>query len=132
MPLDFELLQAAFEDRDGDGAWFLDRATGEVIRLTDDDIELPEEIESSDRYIAIPYQGSEPGYRDMVDFIMSVEDHRLRALLDVAINGQHAFRRFKDVLRDHARERDRWFAFAKERAEHRIRRWLASEGIEVR
>lgn len=57
-------------------------------------------------------------------------DNRLRALLDVAINGKGAFRRFKDVLQDHPDERERWFAFQKQREDHRILSWLDSEGIE--
>jgi hypothetical protein len=32
-------------------------------------------------------------------------------LLDVAIQGKGAFRRFEDVLADHRDERERWFAF---------------------
>ena len=70
VPLDVELLQAALEDRDGDGQWFLDGETGEVLRLgeDDDDDDLAARIdEGGERYVAIPYQGSEAGYRDMVE-----------------------------------------------------------------
>jgi hypothetical protein len=132
VTIDFEWMQMAFEDRDGDGAWFLDLESGEVIRLTDDDDELHERIEgSADRYIGIPYQGSEAGYRDMVEFIGSVDDNRVRALLDTAIQGSGAFGRFKDVLLAHPQERKRWFAFQQACVQHRIRRWLESEEIEA-
>jgi hypothetical protein len=133
LAIDLELIQIAFEDRDGDGQWFLDRETGDVVRLNEfDDDELREQIEEDgERYTVIPYQGSESGYRDMAEFIDSVNDNRLRALLDVATKGKGAFRRFKDVLQEHPEERERWFAFQKERANRRIRRWLESEGIEV-
>ena len=133
LPIDLELVQVAFEDRDGDGQWFLDCETGEVLRLREsDDDDLANQIdEGGERYIVIPYQGSNVGYRDMAEFIDSVDDHRMRALLDVAINGSGAFRRFTDVLRDHPQERERWFAFQNERAHHRIVSWLQSEGIEA-
>lgn len=133
LAVDLEVLQLAFDDRDGDGQWFLDRETGEVVRLNEfDDDELREQIDAGgERYTVIPYQGSESGYRDMAEFIDSVDDNRLRALLDVATRGKGAFRRFKDVLQEHPEERERWFAFQKERANRRIRRWLESEGIEV-
>jgi hypothetical protein len=126
-------MQMAFEDRDGDGKWFLDRESGEVIRLNDfDDDGVGEQIEAGgDRYVGIPYQGSQAGYRDMAEFVESVKDNRLRALLDVALQGKGAFRRFKDVLLDAPEERERWFAFQKECMHHRIRRWLESEGIEA-
>jgi hypothetical protein len=132
IPLDLELVQLAFEDRDGDGRWVLDCETGDVIRLNDDDDDLANRIhEGGERYVVIPYQGSEAGHRDMVEFINSVDDNRMRALLDVAINGKGAFRRFKDVLQHHPQERERWFAFQKQRARHRILRWLAREGMEA-
>jgi hypothetical protein len=133
LAIDLELVQFAFEDRDGDGQWFLDRETGEVLRLNEfDDDELRGQIdEDGERYTVIPYQGPESGYRDMAEFIASVSDNRLRALLDVATRGKGAFRQFKDVLQEHPEQRERWFAFQKERANRRIRRWLESEGIEV-
>jgi hypothetical protein len=132
LPIDLELVQMAFEERSGDGQWFLDCDTGEVLRLTEsDDDDLANQIdEGGERYMPIPYQGSDVGYRDMAEFINSVTDNRMRALLDVAINGSGAFRRFKDVLRGYPQERERWFAFQKERAHHRILSWLQSEGIE--
>ena len=132
LAVDLELMQIAFDDREGDGQWFLDRETGDVVRLNEIDDELSEQDEEAgERYTVIPYHGSESGYRDMAEFIDSVTDNRLRALLDVATRGKGAFRRFKDVLQEHPEERERWFAFQKERANHRIRRWLESEGIEV-
>ncbi len=113
----------AFEDRDGDGQWFLDLETGEAVRVNEhDDDELGEQIEAGfgERYLRIPYQGSDAAYRDMEEFIDSVTDDRCRGLLDVAIRGEGAFRRFKDVLQAHPAERERWFAFQKERVHDRI------------
>ncbi len=119
MAIDLELVQTAFEDRDGEGRWFLDTATGEAVHVNehDDDDELRSQIEDGfgERYLRIPYQGSDAGYRDMERFIDSVTDDRCRGLLDVAIRGNGAFRRFKDVLQAHPAERERWFAFQKER-----------------
>ncbi len=107
------------------------RQTGEIIRLSEgDDDELAEQIEAElgARYRAVPYQGSEVGHRDMTEFLATVTDNRLRGLLDVALRGKGAFRRFKDVLQDDPDERERWFAFQKECMNRRIRRWLQSEG----
>lgn len=71
LPIDLELVQTALGDRDGDGRWFLDGETGEVLRLNeDDDSELADQIDQGgERYIAIPYQGSDAGYRDMAEFV---------------------------------------------------------------
>src|SRR5215813_12962903 len=107
LPIDLDLVRAAFDDHDGDGRWFLDGETGEVLRLDEsDDDELADRIDDGgERYIAIPHQGSTAGYRDMVEFASSVDDHRMCALLDVALNGKGAFRRFKAVLQDYPEER---------------------------
>jgi hypothetical protein len=59
-----------------------------VVRSSeDDDDELREQIEEGfgERYLGIPYQGSDAGYRDMAEFTDSVTDDRLRPLLEVAI-----------------------------------------------
>jgi hypothetical protein len=134
VAIDLELVQMAFEDRDGDGKWFLDTATGEAVHVNEhgDDDELRSQIEEGfgERYLRIPYQGSDAAYRDMEEFIDSGTDDRCRGLLDVAIRGKGAFRRFKDVLQAHPAERERWFAFQKERVHDRIRRWLEGEDIE--
>jgi hypothetical protein len=108
LPIDLELVRIAFED--AGGTWVLDGETGEVLRG-----------EASERYLAIPDQRA-AAERDRAEFIASIEDHRLRALLHGG--------RFDDVLREHPEERERWVAFRREHVERRILRWLESEGIE--
>jgi len=63
--------------------------------------------EESDRYERIPKDDSYQSYADMQDFIATVEDEHLAELLEVAINGKGAFRRFKDVLLGYPEERER-------------------------
>jgi hypothetical protein len=65
----------------------------------------------------------------MADFIATVEDERLAELLEVAINGKGAFRRFKDVLAHYPDERERWFRFKDDRMKERALEWLESIGI---
>ena len=45
-------------------------------------------------------------------------------LLEVAINGKGAFRRFKDVLLNYPEERERWFQFKDDRMKERALEWL--------
>lgn len=56
---------------------------------------------------------------------------RLANRLERAISGRGAFRYFKDVLLDHPRERERWFAFTDQRLRERVLEWLADEEIEI-
>jgi hypothetical protein len=82
------------------------------------------------RYIAVPEADSGEGYRDMEDFIATVQDDRLQDSLWQAIAGRGAFGRFKDVLGGHFRERERWFEFQETRQLQRVMEWLEAEGIE--
>ncbi len=84
----------------------------------------------SSRYVGIPQDDSHTAYNDMEDFIGTVQDDYLRGCLSSAIVGQGAFRRFKDVLLDDLRERDRWFAFKDEQVQQRALGWLATQDIE--
>jgi hypothetical protein len=91
-----------------------------------------DEIErgGSSRYIGIPQDDSHTAYNDMEDFVGTVQDDYLRGCLSSAIVGRGAFRRFKDVLLDDPRERDRWFAFKDEQVQQRALGWLAVQDIE--
>jgi hypothetical protein len=72
------------------------------------------------RYIGVAQADPHEGYRDMADFIVTVEDERLQDQLWRAISGRGAFHHFKDVLADHFREQERWFAFKDARLEQRV------------
>ena len=88
------------------------------------------EAQYGSRYIGVPQADAHEGYRDMEDFIVTVEDEQLRDQLWRAISGRGAFRCFKNVLANHFHERERWFAFKDARLKQRVLDWLASEGIE--
>jgi hypothetical protein len=88
------------------------------------------EADSDNRYRMIPKQDSREGYRDMQAYIGSLEDDQLREVLEVAIRGSGAFRRFKEVLHRYLEAQKNWFAFKNDREQQRILNWLESEGIE--
>jgi hypothetical protein len=85
----------------------------------------------SSRYIEIPSESSQEGYRDMQAFIDTVRNPRLQEQLERAVGGRRAFRYFKDVLLDYPIERERWFMFKQERLQQRIREWLEYEDITI-
>lgn len=82
------------------------------------------------RYIRVPTIDSHAAYGDMEEFIDTVKDESLQARLWDAIRGRGAFRRFKDVLLDHPREREGWFRFKDEQMRRRVLEWLEAEGIQ--
>ena len=89
------------------------------------------ERDATGRYIEIQKADSGDGYRDMQEFISTVQDQGLQDRLWRAIQGRGAFRRFKDVLLEHPGERERWFDFGDERVDKRMLYWLEEMGIEL-
>lgn len=73
--------------------------------------------------------GSRDGYRDMADFVAEVPDRRAAELLDRAISGRGAFRRFKDTLFEFPDLREPWFRFRDARATRRAIDWLEFEQL---
>jgi hypothetical protein len=82
----------------------------------------------SERWLWVECLGSRDGYTDMEDFIESVSDPRRRDMLEAAIAGRGASRRFKDALALWPGELERWHLFSDERSRGRARAWLAGQG----
>ena len=103
-----------------------DRAAIEYLRETGE--EDPDESDDPDQWLWVESQGSRAGYRDMQEFIDTVNDPDRADRLGIAIQGRGAFRRFKDVLTRWPEELDRWYALSEERQRGRARAWLAEAG----
>ena len=135
LNIDLDQLCSAMEDSSYEHDYYLDLNTGEIMLVSDwmDEEEserLRDRIDRNpDRYEQIPKVECYEAYQDMEDFIATVEDRHLAELLEVAINGSGAFRRFKDVLLRYPEERERWFHFKDERMEQRASEWLDEIGI---
>jgi hypothetical protein len=130
LKIDLDELYDAMENSSYEVEYYLDLETGEILFVSEDmdDVEtvkMKNQIEEElGRYELIPKAESYEGYRDMQAFITTVEDDHLSELLEVAINGKGAFRRFKDVLLNYPEERERWFKFKDDRMEERALEWL--------
>jgi hypothetical protein len=88
------------------------------------------EWEDDDRFLKIPRVESWEGYQDMADFIETVSDAHVQEILEVAIQGKGAFRRFKDTLERYPKEREHWFEFLDARSKERVLNWLREEEIQ--
>jgi len=137
LKIDLDELYLAMEDSSYEHEYYLDLVTGEILLLTEymDDDEgkkLREKIDNGlDRYERIPKAESHEGYEDMQDFIATVKNERLWELLEAAINGKGAFRRFKDVLLNYPEERERWFHFKDNRVQARALEWLGDIDVSL-
>ena len=131
--VDLRSLAEALEDHSPETIWWFDPGTGmtEPYLADPSSVGLDEEEEDPlDRgLIRIEPIPSREAYEDMEDFIERVRDRRARDLLERAIAGRGAFRRFKDTLLDFPDLRQVWFAFHDARMERRAIQWLADEDL---
>lgn len=94
--IDLDMLTTAMENASYEMQWWLDPDTG-GLELTGDMVDeglLPEQLEERG-YVAVEMADSHRGYRDMEDFIATLEDEKARAALFHAIERKRPFRHFK-------------------------------------
>ena len=133
LELDWAALQAAFEESLGDGRHFLDRETGAVLWLGDEDPDPGQReriVAAPDRFAAIePLDG--PGLLGwMRGFTATVLDSALRARLTLALDGLGPLRHFRLALRDEPEADARWRAYRAARLRERILAWLTEHGVQ--
>src|ERR671923_473074 len=118
-------IALALEDHSEEHRWWLDADTGAVEPHFAGDLEAAQFVETEGRrLILVEPLPTAIGYGDMQDFIACVREPRTRELLERAIAGRGAFRRFKDALLDYPDLRRAWFAFHDARSERRAIEWL--------
>jgi len=117
--LDLDELCTALEDHSPELTWWIHAGDGRI---------QPGEP-GEDGWREIGSVPSHEGYRDMAEFVAGVHHRRAAELLDRAIAGRGAFRRFKDTLFEFPELREQWFRYRDARTRRRALRWLADEGL---
>ncbi len=84
------------------------------------------------RFLPVPRTDSREAYRDMEDFISTLQDVRLRDRLSRATQERGVFGRFRDVIAESPRDRERWFEFKNRRVRERVTEWLVEEEVDAR
>ena len=136
LGVDADVLLRALTARDeGLLGTYLDLQTGELLRLVDpavagrDNASAERRLdEDPDRYARVPVYTRE--YRLMTAFVDTVRDDDLARLLDAALGGREAFRRFEAVLRGWPADHARWRAFRQSALARWAAGWLRSRDIE--
>lgn len=123
---------------------FINRQTGEITVVTDDELSMVEEVEedpdfpgwqqemlpmlreivSGDNWVALPNKFDIHEWEIMRRFADAVDDDRLSEELHRAIHGAGAFRMFRATIED-AGVREKWFAF-----KHEALREIAREALD--
>jgi hypothetical protein len=130
--IDLADLALALEDHSAEHVWLLDRATGAVearFRSPVADVAGVAAAAGAGVVVVVDPLPVAIAYADMEDFAAQVRDVRARDLLERAIVGRGAFRRFKDTLLEMPDLRRAWFAFHDARGERRALEWLVDRGL---
>jgi len=129
----------ALNDNGGEFFHWLDSETGEVVTIAElDDMvdvdEMSDKYDSDPRYFAIPKLETHEKYEIMVKFaeFAAHEDKDLAEKLFIALNGQGAFRRFKDAVYSAGKEWvDSWYEWEKESLFEYLDAWLKDLPIDI-
>jgi Uncharacterised protein family (UPF0158) len=115
----------------GDGGWFLDLQSGEIL-LAGDGAEVGlEDVDDDKRYLMIGPIASKTGFRMMEDFVGGISDAPAAERLGAALRGHKPFRAFQDALRDLPGLRTAWFSFEKAAHRRHADDWCEEHNITV-
>lgn len=141
----FEALEAAGEEL----THYLDRSTGEIFMITNEEMESAEEdeliseypdwqreailkaqeiLKSDENFIALPDQFDIHEYKIMEDFCLALEDRRVGEDLHRLIKGSGAFRRFKDAIYSLGVDKA-WYQFRRTEIDKIAIQWLEEQQI---
>lgn len=127
--VDLGELAAALEDHSDGHSWWIDPESGEIVLWSDYTEEQGDAHPDSRGLHPIEPIPSREAYAEMEEFIGRVREPQARTVLERAISGRGAFRRFKDALLDVPDLREAWFLFHDARAERCAIRWLIDAGL---
>jgi hypothetical protein len=134
VPIYLDQLLFSFEDDSPDNSYYLDLKTGEVRlvhRELDDLKELTDEIEKDrERFLFIPRPDQKKRKDDLRDFIDTIDDDKVKLLLDVAMESPHPKSGFKKILKDKNLD-DKLDTFLAARSLVRVKQWLMANCIEI-
>lgn len=127
--VDLERVCLALDDHTVGTTWWIEPATGRIrTHVAGVDAESTDDLADAG-WVRIHPTESRESYRDMAEFVAAVQHRRASDLLDRAISGRGAFRRFKDTLFEFPQLRDQWFRFRDARSRRRAVGWLAAQGL---
>lgn len=127
--VDLGELAEALDDHDEWTEWWFDPVSGHAVPTMDSSVTGLDDDLDTDELVPIRPLPSRAAYMVMVHFADAVGDPRRRDLLQRALEGRGAFRRFRDTVSDVPELADRWREYARLAAECRALDWLADRGL---
>jgi len=137
MPVKFDEICEAFEFVNfgglGENQAFLDLETGAIYYQSDymdEEEELPEDLDTSDRYISIPDQRDLDLGRRLVDrFVRQYLPDEIGKVRTI-FSRSGAYARFKDLL-EYRDLLEQWYAFESEAKNRELREWCEMNSIDL-
>lgn len=138
MKVKLKEIIEAMEFADMETEYYYDTKNERILMLFDgmvdgeDDPELFEDISEGfvEDYIPLPGQYDINEYRIMEEFIYELPEGKNQDVLERAIQGRGAFRRFKDKLYDLNLEKQ-WYSYKDSAYERIASKWCERYGIQV-
>ena len=148
LPVKLNDVIEALEAAEEECTHYLDRSTGEIVMITNEEMEAAEEDEliseypdwqreailkareilKSENFFALPDQFDIHEYQIMEDFCLVFEDRRVGEDLRRLIKGSGAFGRFKNAIYSMGAEKA-WYQFRRTEIEKMAIQWLEQEEI---
>ena len=132
-------LFEAFEDHSGTVHFYLDKQTGEIVRISEmsetqeEQQEIYDRIESEpDRWVDIEPLPSRDAFGVMEDFVAGLPDGEDKRTLERALSYKKPFSNFKQALSDMPDIRKQWFVFHDNHTRETAEAWLKDQGIEAK
>lgn len=147
--VELKKLVEGMEFQTDESASFLNKDSGEVVTVTDDEFRAAEEEEpaedipdwmedavaiakgvlTSDSYLKLPSTYDVHEYQIMERFCLSQREDEIREKLYRGIKGRSAFRRFKDLIHEHDIAED-WYRYRDEALKEIATDWCEAHGVE--
>ena len=124
---DFVSFGAPFEHRA-----FISMDSGAIYWVSESnplDEEVPDDLETSDRYISIPHKNDLDLGRQLALRFAAEEIPEHHSRIDGFFRHRGAYARFKEFLEDLGRL-ERWYEFEAESTKRALKDWCAENGIE--
>src|SRR5262245_56681987 len=113
---------------------YVDTWTGRVIVFSEDfqpeDEEVPEDLETNDRYLAVPTKRDLDLGRALVERFVAEQLPRDYETVKGYFRARGAYRRFKDLL-DHRDKTESWYAFETAATLEALKQWCSDNGLDV-
>ena len=148
LPVKLQDVVEALDITGEEHSQYLDRRTGEIFMVTNEEMEAAEEDEllseypdwqregilkaretlNSNDFVELPTQFDIHEYQIMEEFCLAFEDRQVGEQLLRQIRGSGAFRRFKHAIHSMGIEKA-WYEFRRMEIEKLAIEWLEQEGI---